>query len=347
MTNSQKPFFWTIAAIISAAALITLSIALIISAENGANDTGVFTGDFSTATRSPRATATEKPAVAGATETPDATATLVPTPTATAQATTSSVSVTPNLGTPTSPATGTPATPASSLSPVAEALAQSIESQYGVRILDAGQDWGANSDLQVRNIAAVGDALSSLPAGVRASVIADMPLSFLSNNVGATEAGWEPYGQREANYYSNEDVSTNGRVAANQIVLQPGSNSQTIAHEIMHAYQMRDVEPGQYALALLSPEMKSFMAATGWTQIGSDDDVRDAANAGWAAINALFEYDGRLLTYQNQFGDDMTLFTPNPIEAYAEAGGLYYGHNSSLTLPEWPEYWGWFQANAG
>jgi hypothetical protein len=346
LTDSQKSFIWTFAAIVAVAAMIALFLALIISGGNGDKNDAIVAGEVSTPTSSSRATATEEPAVAGATETPEATLAIVPTPTATPPATTSSVSVTPNPLTPTatSPA---PSTSTSSLSPVAQALARGIEFQYGVRIVDAGQDWGATSDLQVRNIAAVGDALAGLPASVRAAIVADAPLSFLSNHTGATEGGWEPYGQREANFYSNEDVSTNGRVAANQVVLQPGSNSQTIAHEIMHAYQMRDVDPGQYAMALLSPEMKSFMAATGWTQLGSDDDVHNAANSGWDAVNILFEYNGRALNYQNQFGDEMTLFTPNPVEAFAEAGGLYYGHNSALVLPEWPEYWGWFQANLG
>jgi hypothetical protein len=202
-------------------------------------------------------------------------------------------------------------------------------------------------ELQLRNIGAVRDALVGVPLVVRVTANARMPLAILSNHAGMTEAGWQPYGNREANYFTNEDVSTSGAIPSNQIVLQPGANSQTIAHEMMHAYQMRDVPPGQYALALLTPHMKSFMAATGWTQIGSDDDVRAAANAGWAAINSLFEYNGRSLIYNNQFGDSMSLFAPNPLEAYAEAGGLYYGHDGALVLPEWPEYWDWFAGQVG
>jgi hypothetical protein len=216
-----------------------------------------------------------------------------------------------------------------------------------VRIVRAGQDWGSSEDLQVRNLTAVRAALSGVPATVRVTVNQSSALAFLSNKSGATEGGWQPYGAREANYYTNEDLAPAGTTPSNQVVLQPGSTSQTIAHEVMHAYQMRDVDAGQYALALLSPEMKSFMQATGWTQLGSDDDVRAAIGGGWDAVNALFEYNGRTLAYSNEFGDSLTLYTPNPVEAFAEAAGLYYGHNTALILPDWPEYWDWFQANVG
>lgn len=339
---SQKSFIWTIAAILAVSTVITLFAAFAIAGDDGGpKRTPVVAGAVvtpSAATESP----TEVPTAAAATETPAATAfaTAPPTIASSSSATLAA----------TQPVTATPLLPTerpSSLTPVAAALAASIESQYGVRIVLAGQDWGTTEEVQVRNISAVGEALAGVPATIKVAANARIPLAFLSNHTGATEAGWEPYGQREANYYSNEDVSTSGRVAANQIVLQPGSNSQTIAHEIMHAYQMREIAPGGYALALLTPEMKSFMEATGWKQTGSDDDVRAATGGGWDGINSLFEYEGRPLIYSNQFGDSLTLYTPNPLEAFAEAGGLFYGHNSALTLPDWPEYWDWFRSNTG
>ena len=43
----------------------------------------------------------------------------------------------------------------------------------------------------------------------------------------------------------------------------------------------------------------------------------------------------------------LSLFAPNPLEAFAEAGGLYYAHSAATTLPDWPEYWAWFAANVG
>ncbi|MEK7247727.1 MAG: hypothetical protein AAB092_04565, partial [Chloroflexota bacterium] len=294
MTDNRAISFWIgIALIVAGISLLTIFWTMAI--DGGSNGPIAVAGAVTTPVETPDAT--EEPAVASATETaaPATTAAATPPPIA------SSISATPTVG---EAASSTPIAVApgpSNLTPAAQALAQSIESQYGVRILSAGQDWGATGDLQLRNIGAIGEALASVPAGVRAAAAASRPLTFLSNQTGMTEAGWEPYGAREANFYSNEDVSTSGRVAANQIVLQPGSNSQTIAHEIMHAYQMRDIAPGEYALALLTPEMKSFMEATGWTQTGRDDDVRAAVAGGWTGINLLFKYEGRALTYNNEF----------------------------------------------
>ena len=346
-TDNRARSFWIgISAIVAGVSLLTIVGALAISGDDNGTPARPFVVAAAVTTPihvTPEATA-PTPVVAAAVETlrPEPTATATPPPIA------SSISATPTVDGAWSatPIASTPA-PAAALSPAAQALAQNIESQFGVRILTSGQDWGADKDTQLRNIGAVGDALVSVPAGVRTATTANRPLSFLCNHAGMTEAGWQPYGAREANYYLNEDVSTSGRVPSNQIVLQPGSNSQTITHEIMHAYQMRDIAPGAYALALLTPEMKSFMQATGWTQLATDDEVRDAAGSGWDKIGGLFRYNGRALTYANELGDSMTLYGPNPLEAYAEVGGLYYGHSSRMTLPEWAEYWDWFATHLG
>lgn len=247
-------------------------------------------------------------------------------------------------------ATPDPITPGPTIEvgdPVATLLA-SIQAQYGVRVLTAGQDWGADEASQIRNLGAVADALDGMPGNVRSANAANVggPMTFLSNDTGSTEGGWQPYGARAANFYSNEDIVAGAQVAANQVVLQPGSTAQTIGHEMMHAYQLRDQVPGDYAGALLTAEMKSFMQATGWTQLVSDDEVRSHA-ASWTSLNADFSYGGLPLAYYNDRGETSTLFAPNPLEAYAEAGGLYYAHSAETTLPDWPEYWGWFSANVG
>jgi hypothetical protein len=238
--------------------------------------------------------------------------------------------------------------PTTEVSDPVAALVGSIQTQYGVRVLTAGQNWGLDEASQLRNLGAVSTALVGMPANVRAAnaVNAGGPLTFLSNDAGSTEGGWQPYGARAANFYSNEDIVAGAQVAANDIVLQPGSTAQTIAHEMMHAYQLRGEAPGDFAGALLTPEMKSFMQATGWTQLVSDDVVR-AHSASWETLNADFSYSGRPLSYLNEWGETSTLFAPNPLEAYAEAGGLYYAHSGGTTLPEWPEYWDWFSANVG
>lgn len=239
--------------------------------------------------------------------------------------------------------------PSTDLAPSAAALASSLEGQYGVRILTADQDWGTDEAAQERNIGALGAALAGVPASVRSAMSnnAGGALTYLSNDGGRTEAGWQPYGNRQANYYSNEDVVAGNHIAANQIVLQPGSTAQTVAHEMMHAYQMRGQAPGNYVLALLTPEMKSFMQATGWQQTASDDDVRAAASQSWETLDADFRYSGHALTYAGENGDMLSLFAPNPLEAFAEAAGLNYAHSAATTLPDWPEYWAWFAANVG
>jgi hypothetical protein len=239
--------------------------------------------------------------------------------------------------------------PGTDLAASAAALASSLEAQYGVRFVAAGQDWGADEAAQLRNIGALGAALAAVPSSVRSAVAnnAGGSLTYLSNDVGRTEAGWQPYGDRQANYYSNEDVVAGNHVAANQIVLQPGSTAQTVAHEMMHAYQLRGQAPGDYARALLAPEMKSFMQATGWTQTASDATVLADASRSWETLDADFTYSGRTLTYAGENGDMLSLFAPNALEAFAEAGGLYYAHSAATTLPDWPEYWAWFAANVG
>jgi hypothetical protein len=246
------------------------------------------------------------------------------------------------------PSVSTPA-PGTDLAASATALASSLESQYGVRIVTAGQDWGTDEATQLRNIGALGTALAGVPTSVGTAVASNAggALTYLSNDSGRTEAGWQPYGDRQANYYSNEDVVAGTHVAANQIVLQPGSTSQTVAHEMMHAYQLRDQAPGDFAEALLTPEMKSFMQATGWQQTASDEQVRATGSQSWETLDADFTYSGRPLTYAGENGDMLSLFAPNPLEAFAEAGGLYYAHSAAITVPNWPEYWAWFAANVG
>lgn len=260
------------------------------------------------------------------------------------------------------PATATPtvgddwsATPApapqfetGALDPQATALVAQIEAQYGVRIVVSGQHWGDDASTQLRNLGAVAAALESLPDGLVAEVVDGPggPLTFLSNDHGRTEAGWQPYGDRAANFYSNED---RGVVSgpANQVILQPGSTGRTITHELVHAYQLRETAPGAYVTALLTPEMKSFMQSTGWRQLVSDQELMQVNAGSWDAINALFVYEGRPLSYVNDAGSQSSLYAPNPLEAFAESAALYYAHGPAVPLPDWAEYWSWFASNLG
>lgn len=247
---------------------------------------------------------------------------------------------------PPAPVALAPAPPAVSS---AVALVERALALYGVSIVLDGQDWGADEASQVTNIGAVLSALERLPASVRSAVMSHRygPLTFVSNSQGRTLGGWQPYGGSPMGFYTNSDRGADGVVPANQVVLIPGFSEMSIAHEILHAYQFRNIEPEQYALAMLGDEMRSFAQATGWRQVGTDEQVRQALNQPWSALDALYVYEGRPLTYTTGDGATGTLEPPNPIEAFAMVGSLYYTRPSWLLLPEWPEYWAWFDANLG
>ena len=244
-------------------------------------------------------------------------------------------------------ATPAPAASSANLAPAAAALLANVEAHYGVLIAAHRQDWGDDEAEQLRNLGAVQATLQALPTSLLSKITVGQssPLTFLSNEHGQTVSGWQPYGDRAANYYTNEDHGPAGSQPSNQVVLQPGSSAQTIAHELVHAYQLRDTAPGAFVAAMLTPEMKSFMQATGWKQLATDEQVLAVQTGSWDAINALFSYEGRPLSYVNEYGSVATLYGPNPLEAFAEAAGLYYAHSTAITLPNWADYWAWFDAN--
>jgi hypothetical protein len=248
--------------------------------------------------------------------------------------------------------TATPPAPAPEPTPEAALVAQAQQA-YGVVIVLEGQDWGDTTNVRLSNIQAALDVLARLPGRVVAAIAGGHPhgpLYIVANNHGRTIAGWQPYGDFPIGFYTNSDHDPNGGAVqpANQVVLIPGFADTSIGHELMHAYQFRAVQPDRYGLAMLGPEMRSFNAAVGWVQLGSDDDIRAAsqADSSWADLNALFEYRGRALAYVSG-GASHTLQPANPMEGYATAGSFYYTRPPSIALPDWPEYWAWFQANVG
>ena len=139
------------------------------------------------------------------------------------------------------------------------------------------------------------------------------PRPILPSIAGRTLAGWQPYGYGAANFYATQDWDGNVHTVASQIVLQTGANRVTIAHELLHAYQMRDAPAGSYGQALLTEEMGAFMAATGWVQIVSDEELQAAVHGSWDEIAALFRYDGADLGYVSETGETLEAFAPNPI----------------------------------
>jgi len=239
--------------------------------------------------------------------------------------------------------------PAPTPQAVAYRLAQEAAERFGIRIVLDGQGWGEDEATQALNIGAVVSAMERLPSKVASAAAAHPhgPLTFVSNDHGRTLAGWQPYGDFPIGFYTNSDQGPAVSGPANQVVLIPGFADMSIGHEALHAYQFRDVGPNQYVLALLGDEMRSFMAATGWRQLGSDEQVREAASQPWAVVNSLYMYEGRPLTYATAGGSAVTLSPPNPLEAFAVAGSVYYTRPAGMSLPDWPEYWAWFQANLG
>ena len=305
------------------------------------------------------AVAADQATPAAAAPTASEAATPAPTPTATASATVTNpatptlvpaVSAAPTLGDawPATPHLYTPA-PDTALSPAAFELITEIESEWGMRIAIAGQDWGADEAAQMRNLGALAGALALLPADV-VSLATDNShgsLSVLSNGAGRTLAGWQPYGPGAANFYTTEDRDGNVRSVVSQIVLQTGADRVTVAHELLHAYQMRDAPSGSYGQALLTEEMSAFMAATGWVQLVSDEELQTRVLGSWDEIATMFRYDGADLSYVSETGETLHAFAPNPIEAFAAVGALIYAAPDGAELPDWPEYRRWFESNLG
>jgi hypothetical protein len=242
-----------------------------------------------------------------------------------------------------------PPAPAPPSAPEAVRLAAEAGEAYDVRIVLDGQDWGPSEAPQVANVQAVISAIDRLPDTVISAVVAHVngPFTFVSNNEGRTLDGWQPYGGRPMTYYTNSDQGPGGSHASNQVVIRVGATSISVGHEILHSYQFRNVSVDEYALALLQPEMRSFMEATGWRQSGSDEQVRQTINQPWSALDSLYVYEGRPLTYSTSSGATSAIAPSNPIEAFAATGSIYYTRPSWMLLPEWPEYWAWFSAALG
>ncbi len=213
----------------------------------------------------------------------------------------------------------------------------------------AGQDWGADEAARLRNLGALASALASLPANVvsLAAYNSHGSLSVLSNEAGRTLAGWQPYGGGAANFYTTQDRDGDSRSVASQIVLQTGADGVTIAHELLHAYQMRDAPSGSYGQALLAAEMRSFITATGWVLTVSDEELASRSHGSWDEIAAIFRYDGADLTYVSETGETLQAYAPNPVEAFAAIGALIYAAPDGSVLPDWTEYRRWFESNLG
>lgn len=226
-----------------------------------------------------------------------------------------------------------PPAPAAPLSPTAEALVAYANATFGIEIVTDGQDWGDDDAEQEQNIGVVVSAWQRLPLQVTSSVV-EHPhgkLQVLSNKQGRTAGGWQPYGDVPTSFYTNSDQGATAYHASNQIVLATGSAEDTVLHELLHAYALRNVGADEYVSAFLDEEMQSFMAASGWQMLVSDDELMVNANVPWDVVNGFFAYTG-----SGPGGG-------NPLEGFASAGAEFYGADPIGDLPEFD----WFAANLG
>jgi hypothetical protein len=190
----------------------------------------------------------------------------------------------------------------------------------GIVLVSEGQDWDAAS------YAGVEDVLSRLPASVRASLgnRSNGPLHILVNIAGRTMSGWQPYGG-PANYFSTLE-------GTNEIVLFPKQSPKTIAHELGHAYNLRNVSNGRQAMVLLDPQMQSFMVAASWTVLTPGDQVRNLVDHFDASV---------VLTTAPVWA---SLSHNNPLEDFAESFALFYMDPEGLAKLS-PARYEWFVAN--
>jgi len=215
-----------------------------------------------------------------------------------------------------------PSAPAPPATVAAAPSAAQVWASQGFIFVLGGQDWDDTSTANVDG------ALSKLPASVRARLgnRAFGPMNILVNREGRTLSGKQPYGG-PANFFSTND-------SRNELVLYPGQSVLTTLHELGHAYNLRNIAAGRYALVLLEPEMQSFMAATGWRVLSTPDEVRSARDQ----LQVKFAYDGPRV-WNNLSHDD-------PLEDFANSFALYFYAPEDLRAKS-PERFSWFDAHLG
>ena len=203
-----------------------------------------------------------------------------------------------------------------SLSPVDRWAAQ------GIDLVMQGEEW---DDLSLAN---VDQALSALPPGLLTSLgnPALGEMQIVVNREGRELSGTQPYGG-PANFYSTND-------GVNELVLYPHQSAFTVLHELGHAYNLRRTPAGRYALVLLDPEMQSFMAATGWQVLATDDQVRAAVDQ----IGVSYSYSGGFMWSNLSHFD--------PLEDFANSFAMYFLDSATLNSLS-PARYDWFAANIG
>jgi hypothetical protein len=220
-----------------------------------------------------------------------------------------------------------PAAPASApVSATAAATAPlSVFDRWAAVGFDIVRDGQALDD---QSLATIDTALSYIPAGVAAAITGNGrgDVHILVNTEGRTLSGNQPYG-RAANFFSTNE----GR---NELVLYPRQSIQTVVHELGHAYNLRHVPAGRYALVLLDPEMQGFMAAAGWTVLATAAEVQSARDHTVVPMSYAGPPIWPILSH-----DD-------PLEDYANSFALYLMDPAELRALS-PARYDWFAANLG
>ena len=194
--------------------------------------------------------------------------------------------------------------------------------QAGVVIETEGQH------LDVASLANVDAALSALPAHVLGQLgnPALGPLHILVNMDGRVLSGNQPYGG-PANFFSTND-------ARNELVLYPQQSVFTIVHELGHAYNLRRMDPGRYAMVLLEPEMRSFLADAGWNISSSEAEILAAVDH----MHVGYSYSGSF-HWPRLSNDD-------PLEDFANSFATYFLEPQTL-LQVSPERYAWMAETFG
>jgi hypothetical protein len=209
--------------------------------------------------------------------------------------------------------------------PVAQAATLAPADRWhapGIDLVFEGQEWDEQS------LANVNAALAALPPRLFSSLgnASLGRMHILVNKQGRTLSGTQPY-SGAANFYS-----TNNGI--NELVLYPRQSPFTVLHELGHAYNLRHTTAGRYALVLLDAEMQSFMAATGWRVLSSDDEVRRAIDH----LGVRYGYDGDFVW--------SGLSHIDPLEDFANCFAVFFLDPGGLRALS-PVRYDWFAANVG
>lgn len=194
----------------------------------------------------------------------------------------------------------------------------------GARIVLASDSatWDSTSRTQIEQ------ALAILPQSVQ-NLLGNQALGPIVINVnteGRTSSGKQPYGGA-ANFFSTNE----GR---NELVLYPQQGVITILHELGHAYNLRRIPAGSYALALLDPEMQGFLAISGWRVLSTPQQVAQMRDPSQVAM----AYDGPEIW--------TSLSRDDPLEDFANSFAYFFGAPETLKQLS-PVRYQWFASIFG